>query len=92
MYVVEQGPRDGLLTSAFELCYTSAEDGVEYRVPLTEALRVPFEDCRRVREFPSYKGQGHHSGRGGAPRCTGTSATSPGWNAITSWRWTLTRR
>ena len=35
----------------------------EERLPLAEAWSVPFESCRPVRGFSSYKEQRHHSGR-----------------------------
>ncbi|MFC8129506.1 TnsA-like heteromeric transposase endonuclease subunit [Streptomyces sp. NPDC057302] len=37
-------------------------DGVERRVPLVRAAKVPFEDGRPVREFPSYRGQRNYPG------------------------------
>jgi hypothetical protein len=35
----------------------------EQRLSLTEAWSVPFESCRPVRRFPSYKGQRHYVGQ-----------------------------
>lgn len=46
---------------AFEVAF--ADDEGEQRVGLPAALSVPFEVCRPVREFSSYKGQRHLSGR-----------------------------
>lgn len=40
-----------------------ADEAGEQLLPLTEAWSVPFESCRPVRGFPSYKGQRHHAGR-----------------------------
>jgi hypothetical protein len=40
-----------------------AEDGVERRTALADALRVAFESCTLVRRFLSRKGQRHLSGR-----------------------------
>uniref|UniRef100_UPI003F494E4B TnsA-like heteromeric transposase endonuclease subunit n=1 Tax=Amycolatopsis sp. CA-096443 TaxID=3239919 RepID=UPI003F494E4B len=45
----------------FEVAF--ADDDGEQRLPWTAAWSVPFESCRPVREFPSYKGQRHLSGR-----------------------------
>jgi hypothetical protein len=45
----------------FEVAFAD-EDG-EQRLPWTSAWSMTFESCRPVREFPSYKGQRHLSGR-----------------------------
>lgn len=45
----------------FEVVIAGSEG--EQRLPLVEAWSVPFETCQPVREFPSYKGQRHFSGR-----------------------------
>lgn len=45
----------------FEVAFAHGQD--EQRLPLTMTLSVPFESCRPVRDFPSYKGQRHYSGR-----------------------------
>lgn len=57
------GPRWclGRPDKVFEVAFTD-EDG-EQRLELTAALSVPFESCRPVREFASYRGQRHLSGR-----------------------------
>ncbi|EWM09700.1 hypothetical protein KUTG_00004 [Kutzneria sp. 744] len=38
-------------------------DAGEERLSLAEAWSVPFESCRPVRRFPSYKGQRHYIGQ-----------------------------
>jgi len=45
----------------FELAHVSV-DGVEHRLPLSEAWAVPFETGRPVRRFVARKGQRHLSG------------------------------
>ncbi len=45
----------------FELAHVGL-DGVEHRVPLSEAWAVPFETGRPVRRFAARKGQRHLSG------------------------------
>jgi hypothetical protein len=45
----------------FELAHVSV-DGVEHRVPLSEAWAVPFETGRPVRRFAARKSQRHLSG------------------------------
>ncbi|MFE0644104.1 TnsA-like heteromeric transposase endonuclease subunit [Streptomyces sp. NPDC058877] len=37
-------------------------DGGEHRVDLCDAAAVPFEGCRPVRSFPSWKGQRNYPG------------------------------
>ncbi|HET6285835.1 MAG TPA: TnsA-like heteromeric transposase endonuclease subunit [Amycolatopsis sp.] len=49
------------LAEGFEVVFT--DDEGEHRLPLVDAGSVPFELCRPVRSFPSYKGQRHYSGR-----------------------------
>ena len=49
------------MLAPFELAYVSV-DGVEHRVPLSEAWAVPFETGRPVRRFAARKGQRHLSG------------------------------
>lgn len=49
------------LLSQFEVAFAHGQD--EQRLPLTMTLSVPFESCRPVRDFPSYKGRRHYSGR-----------------------------
>jgi hypothetical protein len=55
------GEAPSSLVERFELAYT--DERSEQRVPLTEALSVPFESCSPVRGFPSYKGQRRYVGR-----------------------------
>jgi hypothetical protein len=43
------------LAEQFEVAFSDAEG--QQRLPLTEVWTVPFESCRPVRGFPSYKGQ-----------------------------------
>ena len=50
-----------MLGERFEIAF--ADDESEQRLPLVQAWSVPFEACRPVRQFPSYKGQRHYSGR-----------------------------
>lgn len=50
------------LGDGFEVGFIT-DDGIEHRSVLTDAWAVPFERCRPVRRFPSYKGQRHYSGR-----------------------------
>lgn len=38
------------------------DDQGEHRLPLADAVSVPFEDGRPVRSFPSYRGQRHFPG------------------------------
>lgn len=45
---------------AFKVAF--ADDDCEQRLELTVALSMPFEACRPVRGFTSYKGQRHLSG------------------------------
>ncbi|KAB1941143.1 TnsA-like heteromeric transposase endonuclease subunit [Micromonospora sp. ALFpr18c] len=67
----------GLAGDGFEVGFIT-EDGVERRLLLTGAWAVPFERCRPVRRFASYKGQKHHSGRW-------WSATTGGHVGFESW-------
>uniref|UniRef100_UPI001009E285 TnsA-like heteromeric transposase endonuclease subunit n=1 Tax=Streptomyces roseicoloratus TaxID=2508722 RepID=UPI001009E285 len=47
--------------AGFEVAYTD-RDGGEHRVDLCDAAAVPFEGCRPVRSFPSWKGQRNYPG------------------------------
>ncbi|MFH8474551.1 hypothetical protein [Streptomyces sp. NPDC018000] len=40
------------------------DDQGEHRLPLADAVSVPFEAGRPVRGFPSYRGQRHFPGQG----------------------------
>jgi hypothetical protein len=55
------GRPDAAVAAGFELVFLSG-DGVEQRVPLDEAWRVPVEDGLPVRRFTARKGQRHLSG------------------------------
>jgi hypothetical protein len=59
--LVASGAAAGAPIERSEVAFAD-EDG-EQRLPLTEAWSVPFESCRPVRGFPSYKGQRNHVGR-----------------------------
>ena len=61
----------GLSVAAFEVSYVSGDAG-EHRVPLAEALAVPFEQGLPVRRFASQQGQWHLSGL-----CPGTHRHPP---------------
>jgi hypothetical protein len=67
----------GLRIAAFEVGYVCG-DGVEHRVPLAEALAVPFEQGLPVRRFTSKQGQRHLSG-------LWWSATTGGHVGFESW-------
>jgi hypothetical protein len=49
------------LAEEFEVAYTDVD--AQQRLPLSEVWTVPFESCRPVRGFPSYKGQRNLIGR-----------------------------
>jgi hypothetical protein len=56
---------DGVVAAqieAFEVAFVD-DDGDQHRRELTAALSVPFESCRPVRRFASYKGQRHLCGQ-----------------------------
>jgi hypothetical protein len=67
----------GLSIAAFEVGHVCG-DGVEHRVPLAEALAVPFEQGLPVRRFASQQGQRHLSG-------LWWSATTGGHVGFESW-------
>jgi len=67
----------GLSVAAFEVGCVSG-DGVEHRVPLAEALGMPFEQGLPVRRFASQQGQRHLSG-------LWWSATTGGHVGLESW-------
>ncbi|MEU3279272.1 TnsA-like heteromeric transposase endonuclease subunit [Streptomyces antibioticus] len=50
-----------VLGTGFEVAYVD-RDGGEHHVDLCDAAAVPFEDCRPVRSFPSWKGQRNYPG------------------------------
>jgi hypothetical protein len=51
----------GSTGTGFEVGFVSEEDG-ELRIPLGDAVAVPFEHVPPVRSFPSYKGQRNYPG------------------------------
>jgi hypothetical protein len=63
VYDVDHAANPGAadLAEGFEVVFTDEEG--EHQLPLSDVGSVPFEACRPVRSFPSYKGQRHHSGR-----------------------------